>query len=50
MKHIICLNHFLGLCPKCTVDVDKTHHPNNYDCPRFKPLAIMVVEVKEKVC
>ena len=43
---IICLNHFLGRCKNCAVDLDKTHHPNNYDCPGFKPLALTVYVIK----
>lgn len=37
MQFIICINRFLGRCPDCTVDFDPAHHPNNFDCPFFRP-------------
>ena len=42
----VCLHKFLGDCPGCTVDLDVNHHPNNYDCPGFKPVLIIIFEVK----
>jgi len=42
---IICRNKFLGRCPECKIDFDKQHHPNNYDCPRFRPMKMNYFEV-----
>jgi len=36
----ICLNQLFGRCQGCTEDMDTRHHPNNLDCPRFKPVSI----------
>jgi hypothetical protein len=44
----ICLLHFLGRCKQCTPDFDKSHHPNNYDCKSFIPLALITMEVKSE--
>jgi len=49
MKLEICFNQFLGNCLKCTRDLDTTHHPNNYDCPRYKPIYLETFEVKREV-
>lgn len=35
-----CLHRFLGECPKCVPDYDTSHHPNNYDCPRFYKIGV----------
>ena len=51
MKQTICLNGMLGKCPHCKFDVDELHHPNNLDCPRFKPLGFVLIDIppaKEK--
>jgi len=47
MEKVVCLNHLLGLCKDCSDDTDISHHPNNYDCSRFKLAVIYVIEIKE---
>lgn len=44
----ICLNKMIGRCPDCMVDLDRFHHPNNRDCPRYKEKCLVVYEVKER--
>jgi hypothetical protein len=44
----ICFNKFLGRCPKCEIDYNLEHHPNNLDCAGFKPFKILMMGVKEK--
>ena len=44
----MCLHKFLGECPNCVPDLDKEHHPNNYDCPKFKEISMRTLEVKPK--
>jgi len=48
MTKVVCLNLLLGLCPNCKDDTDITHHPNNYDCPRFKFAVVYVLEVTDE--
>ena len=43
-----CLNRVLGRCKKCIRDCDINHHPNNYDCPNYKPIKLQIYEVKDK--
>ena len=43
----MCLNYFLGFCKNCVEDRDPTHHPNNFDCPRYKEIALRVFSVSE---
>jgi len=43
-----CLNRMLGKCKGCAPDLDESHHPNNLDCPMFKPVKMIVIEVVEK--
>ena len=42
----ICLNKFIGRCPKCEIDFDKAHFPNNYDCKDYKPVQLTTYIVK----
>lgn len=44
----ICFNKFLGRCPKCDIDFNLEHHPNNFDCNGFKPFKVLMVDVKKK--
>ena len=51
----LCLNQFLGYsttksdpCYGCNRDLDITHHPNNYDCPDYKPIKIHYFYVEPK--
>lgn len=39
-----CLYRMIGQCKNCLPDYDKTHHPNNYDCPRFHPIGLMNIK------
>ena len=48
MKEVMCRRKFLDFCPECKRDMDINHHPNNYDCPRFKSITIFISETKEK--
>lgn len=48
METIVCRNKILGRCQDCKPDLDPAHHPNNLDCPGFKPQKLMIIEVKEK--
>jgi hypothetical protein len=47
MKIYICRNQFFKRC-NCTYDVDKNHHPNNLDCPNYKPMGFVYIELDEK--
>lgn len=38
-----CLYRVIRQCPNCTEDFDQSHHPNNYDCPKFHPIGTMTV-------
>jgi len=38
-----CLYRMIGQCKNCTPDYDRSHHPNNYDCPKFHALGVMNV-------
>lgn len=42
-----CVNRFLRLCEDCTEDYNTDHHPNNTDCPRYKEIELIIIEVKE---
>ncbi|CAK0754700.1 hypothetical protein CCP1ISM_590003 [Azospirillaceae bacterium] len=42
-----CLNRFLGKCKNCKIDY-LPHYPNNYDCPKYKELKIVVFYVYRK--
>ena len=51
MKATMCVNKFIGLCPKCEEDTDTTHYPNNFDCPRYKAMTLFracVIQYKEE--
>lgn len=37
----VCINKFLGRCPDCIPDDNPHHHPNNLDCPKYKPTTII---------
>jgi hypothetical protein len=43
------VNSIIGRCPDCVRDVDDSHHPNNRDCPWYRPLRVAIVEVEEAV-
>jgi len=40
-----CLNRLIGRCRDCSEDMDPSHHPNNTDCPMFRPVALLTFEV-----
>ena len=42
-----CLHRLLNHCPNCTEDTDIEHFPNNWNCPRFKPIGMLEVTPKE---
>lgn len=44
-----CLYRMIGVCRNCKPDYDPTHHPNNLDCPRYRPVGMLEVIVKPKV-
>lgn len=46
-KICICQNQFFNRC-KCTYDVDPNHHPNNLDCPRYKPMGFVSIDLIPK--
>ena len=46
-RQVICLSMMIGRCRECSEDYDITHHPNNYDCPDYKPTALHVFTVEE---
>lgn len=46
-KSETCLNRFLGRCIGCAEDYDQKHHPNNYDCPDYKPIKIGIILVEK---
>ncbi len=37
-----------GNCKACMENKDPNKRPNNYDCPFYRPLGALVIEVKEK--
>jgi len=43
-KICICKNQFLNRC-KCAYDVDKNHHPNNLECPRYEPMGFVLIDI-----
>jgi len=45
----ICVNQLGNVCPHCTRDFDKSHHPNNYDCSRFVSIWVSIFEVENKL-
>jgi len=47
MKISVCKGQLLGRCPKCEYDVDKNHHPNNFDCPNFKGIGCVYIDLLE---
>jgi len=47
MNALTCFWRFIGVCKNCTCDYDKTHHPNNKDCPRYREFELTIYEVKE---
>lgn len=40
-----CVNRVIGRCPDCVKDVDDSHHPNNKDCPWYRPIRMAIVDV-----
>lgn len=44
MKISICKHQFFGDC-KCSYDVDKNHHPNNFDCPKYEPMGYVFIDL-----
>jgi hypothetical protein len=42
-----CLNRLIGICENatngqgCRIDYDTTHHPNNYDCPKYHEVTLL---------
>ncbi len=47
IKQKTCLNRLLGYCPECARDYDPNHHPNNYDCEKYKEVEILSLEIKD---
>ena len=47
MKMYICWHQVFGTC-KCTYDVDKSHHPNNLECPRYKPFGFVLINLEKE--
>ena len=45
MKISICKGQVLGQCPNCKYDVDPQHHPNNFDCPKYKPFGFVMIDL-----
>ena len=45
-QNITCRNRFLGNCPNCEKDYNPDHHPNNEDCPNYKPIIVRYFNVK----
>lgn len=43
-----CLYRFLKECKNCSPDYNLSHHPNNYDCPRYHEINILEFVVEEK--
>ncbi len=43
----VCINRWLGRCPDCIEDYDPNHHPNNLDCPSYKPITVHYFNVEE---
>jgi len=41
-----CLYRWIGQCKNCEYDFNPDHHPNNYDCPRYKPIGEFYVKYK----
>ena len=46
--HMTCFNRFLGNCTGCKRDYNLNHHPNNIDCPNYKKMKILIIEVVKK--
>ena len=44
---LVCLNRLIGKCSNCTPDYDSNHHPNNYDCPGYRPTGLILVNIVE---
>jgi hypothetical protein len=47
MKISICKHQFFGDC-KCSYDVDKNHHPNNFDCPKYEPMGYVLINIEKE--
>ena len=47
MKKVGCANKFLGNCPKCIYDVDENHHPNNLECPNYRPMGYLLLVLEQ---
>jgi hypothetical protein len=47
MKISICKHQFFGDC-KCSYDVDKNHHPNNFDCPKYEPMGYVLIDLEKE--
>jgi hypothetical protein len=44
----LCVEKWLDRCGEpCSFDVDESHHPNNYDCPRFQKMRVWQFYVKD---
>lgn len=43
----LCVNQFLRNC-ECTIDRNIDHHPNNFDCPRYKEMTVWEFKVLAK--
>jgi hypothetical protein len=48
MKIEMCLYQFLKKHKNCKRDLDENNHPNNRECPLYKPIAVYVFDVQEE--
>jgi len=46
-KLTTCVHRLFQDCKNCKYDLDRTHHPNNYDCSRYTPVTVGYFEVGE---
>ena len=42
-----CLHRVIGNCKDCIRDFDTSHHPNNYDCPKYREVRIVILNIKK---
>jgi len=47
-KLTTCVHRLFQDCKNCKYDLDRTHHPNNYDCSRYIPITVGYFEVRDK--
>ena len=44
-----CLHRFTGHCRGCKRDYSREHHPNNIDCPMYKEISLLIIEIKPRI-